>query len=297
MHIRIYQRHRERWKWGPTGVNLAEWLQPCWVILPSPKQLCLIKLICHQGNLSSTVIRNSLSLFLWASLTLWLFFSICTDVFFQFLCPAALCFQSPPSLGGSLLSHLLLFPVWYSLSVYLTTNNLNSVIQLVYFITPGHLLPNSIFLLTRISVFFYDFKRFIFHWRTLFKHWHVAVVHIMCTCSDMHLCTLGTGEGTNISAIGEKLRPLPVVFWGGIFGGNICHFILTIQWAERVTSDKSSVTSSTSFSCTVHTRWAKNQEENHQEQILHTFSQFKHIKVQPTWTSETIFTIYRAWTK
>ncbi len=61
VHIQMYQRHREGWKWGRTGVNLAEWRQPCRMILPSPKLLRLIKLICHQGNLSSLVIRNTLS--------------------------------------------------------------------------------------------------------------------------------------------------------------------------------------------------------------------------------------------
>lgn len=62
VHIRIYQRHREGREWGRTGINLVEWRQPCQMTLPSPIQLRLIKLICHQGNLSSLVIKNTLSL-------------------------------------------------------------------------------------------------------------------------------------------------------------------------------------------------------------------------------------------
>lgn len=62
VHIRMYQRHREEWKWGRNSINLAEWQQPSWMILPSPIQLRLIILICHRGNLSFLVISSKLSL-------------------------------------------------------------------------------------------------------------------------------------------------------------------------------------------------------------------------------------------
>lgn len=62
VHIRIYQRHREEWKWGRTSINLAEWQQPSWTILPLPILLRLIILMCHRGDLSFLVISSTLSL-------------------------------------------------------------------------------------------------------------------------------------------------------------------------------------------------------------------------------------------
>lgn len=103
----------------------------------SPKQLRLIKLICHRGSPSSLVIRDTLPVSLsvcvsHSRVSFWLFFSICLDVSFQFLCPAPLCLLSPLSLGGLLLPLLSSAVPCLSLFVNLTRNSLNSVIQLVH---------------------------------------------------------------------------------------------------------------------------------------------------------------------
>lgn len=111
--------------------------------------------------------EHTVSLCFSLSGVIWLFFSICLLFIFM---------------SSSLMPFLTSFPRWFTLVSPLFFSAvpllllsqchiyqprvLTSIIQLVYFITLGHtshLLPDYVSLLTRISSFFYYFKRFILH--------------------------------------------------------------------------------------------------------------------------------------